>query len=54
MDGGVEVLFFQLVEVGARVRGLVFEHLHEAVEGAGEEGAEGGAEPVDLVGVSEG
>lgn len=50
VDLGVEVLLFELVEVGARVRGLVFEHLHEAVEGGGEEGAEGGAGPVDLGG----
>lgn len=50
VDGGVEVLLFVLVEVGARVGGFVFEHLHEAVEARGEEGAEDGAEPVDLRG----
>lgn len=48
VDGGVEVLLFVLVEVGARVGGFVLEHLHEAVEARGEEGAEDGAEPVDL------
>lgn len=48
VDVRVEVLFFELVEVGAWVGGFVFEHLHEAVEGRGEEGAEDGAEPVDL------
>ncbi len=51
VDVGVEVLFFVLVEVGARVRGFVFEHFHEAVEGGGEEGAEDGTDPVDLRGV---
>ena len=50
VDVGVEVLLFVLVEVGARVRGFVFEHLHEAVEARGEEGAEDGADPVDLKG----
>lgn len=50
VDGGVEVLLFVLVEVGARVGGFVLEHLHEAVEARGEEGAEDGAEPVDLRG----
>ena len=33
VDVRVKVLFFELVEVGARVGGFVFEHLHEAVEG---------------------
>ncbi len=51
VDVGVEVLFFVLVEVGAWVRGFVFEHFHEAVEGGGEEGAEDGTDPVDLRGV---
>lgn len=50
VDGGVEVLLFVLVEVGARVGGFVLEHLHEAVEARGEEGTEDGAEPVDLRG----
>lgn len=36
VDGGVEVLLFVLVEVGARVGGFVLEHLHEAVEARGE------------------
>ena len=35
MDVGVEVLLFELVEVGAWVGGFVFEHLHEAVEARG-------------------
>ena len=48
VDVRVEVLFFVLVEVGARVCGFVFEHLHEAVEAGGEEGAEDGSDPVDL------
>ena len=50
VDGGVEVLLFVLVEVGARVGGFVLEHLHETVEARGEEGAEDGTEPVDLRG----
>lgn len=50
VDGGVGVLLFVLVEVGARVGGFVLEHLHEAVEARGEEGAEDGTEPVDLRG----
>ena len=44
----VEVLLFELVEVGAWVGGFVFEHLHEAVEARGQQGAEDGADPVDL------
>lgn len=44
----VEELLFPLVEVLARIRGLVFEHLDEFVEARGEEGAEDGSEPVDL------
>lgn len=48
VEGGAEVFLFVLVEVGAWVCGFVFEHLHEAVEGGGEEGAEDGTEPVDL------
>ena len=35
VDVRVEVLLFELVEVGARVGGFVFEHLHEAVETGG-------------------
>ena len=35
VDVRVEVLLFELVEVGARVGGFVFEHLHEAVEARG-------------------
>ena len=35
VDVWVEVLLFELVEVGARVGGFVFEHLHEAVEARG-------------------
>ena len=35
VDVRVEVLLFELVEVGARVGGFVFEHLHEAVEAGG-------------------
>ena len=48
VDMRVEVFFFVLVEVGAGVRGLVFEHFHEAVEAGGEEGAKDGSDPVDL------
>ena len=44
----IKVFLFELVEIRARVRGLVFQHLHEAVEGGGEERAEHGADPVDL------
>ena len=35
VDVRVEVVLFVLVEVGARVGGFVFEHLHEAVEARG-------------------
>ena len=50
VEGGVEMLLFELVEIRAWVGGFVFEHLHEAVEAGGEEGAEDGTEPVDLGG----
>ena len=35
VDVRVEVLLFELVEVGAWIGGFVFEHLHEAVEAGG-------------------
>ena len=44
----VEELGFVLVEVLAWVRGFVFEGFEELVECRGEEGAEEGADPVDL------